>query len=119
MKDLIEALERVVMEHEQWCGPYEGAIAQAKQVLEKYKPKKIRFPVDDAKIGDTFGQLYCTGNLSRMEIYQNHKSDILSIWICGKTGDKYAKYDMAGLQPITETLYNQQLIHFFANGNII
>lgn len=83
----------------------------------------MRQPISNNKVGDKFSlafdNLRCTGDLSKMQAYQTYYSDILSIWECTATGNKFAIFVNSGIREITETLYQDQLNYFFAHCDIV
>ncbi len=83
----------------------------------------MRQPISNNKVGDKFSlafdNLRCTGDLSKMQAYQTYSSDILSIWECEETGNKFAYYSMSGITAITQRLYDQCLKQFFTDCDIV
>ena len=83
----------------------------------------MRQPISNEKIGQkfspAFSNLRCTGNFTRMQVYQDYHSDIMTIWECEETGNKFAFFVNSGIRQISERLYTEQLNYFFNHGNVI
>ena len=61
-----------------------------------------------------FGNLICKGNLSKTDMFQMFQTDVMSIWECSETGNKFGYYVVNGITWITERLFKELYQRYLA-----